>query len=140
MCFIRDDYNKNCIIPWHTPLNCQWRSVGKKTLWQKTIFPLWTFHLNVSTFQQHLHIKYIAISWSDTSELVVPMKIYICHKWPQICSTCRKNIPVLSSFMTFLRVCGFVTRVTRWVPLEQQEPLTLPEHLSSSLVFSSPGL
>ena len=31
---------------------------------------------------------------------------YLCHKWPQICSTCRKHFPVLSSFMTYHRVCN----------------------------------
>jgi len=30
---------------------------------------------------------------------------YLCHKWPRICSTCRKHFPVLSSFMTYHRVC-----------------------------------
>jgi hypothetical protein len=25
---------------------------------------------------------------------------YLCHKWPRICSTCRKHFPVISSFMT----------------------------------------
>ena len=30
---------------------------------------------------------------------------YRCHKWPQICSTCRKHFPVLSSFMTYHRAC-----------------------------------
>ena len=25
---------------------------------------------------------------------------YLCHKWPRICSTCRKHFPVLSSFTT----------------------------------------
>jgi hypothetical protein len=29
-----------------------------------------------------------------------------CHKWPRICSTCRKQYPVLSSFMTNHRVCN----------------------------------
>jgi len=31
---------------------------------------------------------------------------------------------------------GCVTTVTRWVPLVEQELPTIPEHLSSSLVFS----
>jgi len=31
---------------------------------------------------------------------------YLCHKWPRICSTCRKHFPVLSSFMTFHLVCN----------------------------------
>jgi len=29
---------------------------------------------------------------------------YLCHKWPRICSTCRKHFPVLSSFITYHRV------------------------------------
>jgi hypothetical protein len=33
-------------------------------------------------------------------------------------------------------ISGFVTRVTRQVPLVEQELLTIPEHLSSLLVFS----
>jgi hypothetical protein len=33
-------------------------------------------------------------------------------------------------------ITGFVTRVTRRVPLEEQELLTLPEHLSSPSVLS----
>jgi hypothetical protein len=58
---------------------------------------------------------------------------YLCHKSPQICSTCRKHFPVLSSFMT----CHmFVTRLTWRVPLVEQKLLTLLEHLSSSLVFN----
>ena len=33
-------------------------------------------------------------------------------------------------------IAGFVTRLTRRVPLVEQELLTLPEHLSSPMVFS----
>jgi hypothetical protein len=33
---------------------------------------------------------------------------YMCHKWPRICSTCRKHFPVLSSFMTYRRVCSLI--------------------------------
>jgi hypothetical protein len=29
-----------------------------------------------------------------------------CHKWPQICSTCRKYCLVLSSFTTYYWVCN----------------------------------
>jgi hypothetical protein len=58
---------------------------------------------------------------------------YLCHKWSRICPTCRKHFPVLSSFTTF--VAGFVTRLTRQVPLVEKELLTLPEHLSSPPVF-----
>jgi hypothetical protein len=31
---------------------------------------------------------------------------YPCHKWPRICSTCRKHFPVLSSFFTYHRICN----------------------------------
>jgi hypothetical protein len=44
-----------------------------------------------------------------------------------------KHFPVPSSFMTYHR---FVTRLTRRVPLVEQKLFTLPEHLSSSPVFS----
>ena len=59
---------------------------------------------------------------------------YLCNKCPWICSTCRKHFPVLSSFTTYYPV--FVTRLTRRVPLVEQELPTLPEHMSSSQVFS----
>jgi hypothetical protein len=29
-----------------------------------------------------------------------------CHKIPRKCSTCRKHFPVLSSFMTYIRICN----------------------------------
>ena len=29
-----------------------------------------------------------------------------CHKWPRICSTCRKQFQVISLYMTNLRVCN----------------------------------
>jgi hypothetical protein len=34
---------------------------------------------------------------------------YLCHKWPRICSTCRKHFPVRSSFMTYHRVCCWIS-------------------------------
>jgi hypothetical protein len=40
-----------------------------------SIFPLWTFHSYVATFQQHLHMEYISLSWYDIPELVVPIRI-----------------------------------------------------------------
>ena len=33
---------------------------------------------------------------------------YLCYKWPQICSTCRKHFPVLSSFTTYHWVCNYI--------------------------------
>ena len=58
---------------------------------------------------------------------------YLCHKWPRICSTCRKHLPV---FPHSRLITGFVTRLTRRVSLVEQELLTLLEHLSSPPVFS----
>ena len=58
---------------------------------------------------------------------------YLYHKWPRIRSICRKHFPILSSFMTAHR---FVTKLIRRVPLVVKELLSLPEHLSSTPVFS----
>jgi hypothetical protein len=50
-----------------------------------SIFPLWTFHLYVAILQQHLHVEYISLSWSDIPELVVPIMISLiegcCYQW-----------------------------------------------------------
>ena len=56
---------------------------------------------------------------------------YMCHQWSQICSTCRKYSPVYSSLMTYHR-----TRLTRRMPLVEQELISLPENLSSAPVFN----
>jgi len=37
---------------------------------------------------------------------LVDVMEYRCHKWPRICCTCRKKFPILSSFMTYHRVCN----------------------------------
>ena len=42
----------------------------------------------------------------------------------------------LSYFSHLRLIIGFITRLTRWAPLVEQEPLTLPKHLSSPSVFS----
>jgi hypothetical protein len=36
---------------------------------------MWTFHLYLATFRQHLHMDYISLSWSGIPELVVPIGI-----------------------------------------------------------------
>jgi len=36
-----------------------------------SIFPLWTLYLFVATFQQHLYMEYISLSWSDIPKFVV---------------------------------------------------------------------
>jgi branched-subunit amino acid transport protein len=54
---------------------------------------------------------------------------YLCDKWPFIVNTSR-------SFPHSLLITRFVTRLTRQVPLVEQELLTLPEHMISPLVFN----
>jgi len=55
--------------------------------------------------------------------LVFTVVEYLCHKWPRICSTCRKHFPVLSWLM--VSFTGFVTRLTRRVPSVGQALLIL---------------
>ena len=55
---------------------------------------------------------------------------YLCHKWPRICAV---------FFPHSWRINGFVTSVTRQVPLVEQEPLTLPEHLRSPTIYRTHG-
>jgi hypothetical protein len=58
---------------------------------------------------------------------------YLCHKWPRIFSTySNTSRPVPHSWL----ITGFVTRLTWWVSLVEQELLTLPEHLSTPPIFS----
>ena len=64
--------------------------------------------------------------------LTYAITVYLCHKWPQICSICRHHNSVLSSFTSYHQV----PRVTWWVPHMEQELLTLVEHLNSPPVFS----
>ena len=33
---------------------------------------------------------------------------YLCHKWPRICSSCRKHFPVLSSFVAYHRLGNYI--------------------------------
>ena len=59
-------------------------------------------------------------------------KLYLCHKWPWICTTfCNTS----QSFPHSWLVTRFMTRLTQRVTLVEQELLTLPEHLSSPSGF-----
>ena len=33
---------------------------------------------------------------------------YLWRKWPRICPTCREHFPILSSFMTYHRICNYI--------------------------------
>ena len=135
-----------------------------------SIFPLWTFHLYVATFQQHLHnygvysshlIRYSRACGSyqyfldrgllltrkllNQGFLFVKLKSSLrkFYGWPlwNICVTNDHGyVPLVvntsRSFPHLWLITGFVTRLTRRMPLVEQELLTLPEHLSSPPVFS----
>jgi hypothetical protein len=58
---------------------------------------------------------------------------YLCNKWPRICSLV---VSISRSFPHSWLITRFVSRLTRRVPLVEQELLTLPEHLSSHPIFS----
>ena len=58
----------------------------------------------------------------------------IClNKWPWICSNCLNTS---WSFLHSWLITGFVTRLTRWVPLAEQKLPAVPVHLSWPPVFS----
>ena len=139
-----------------------------------SIFPLWTFHSYVATFQLHLHMEYISLSSYEIPELVIPIRISLIEGcclqgsywtkgssckvevitskilrsppwlgWP-LWNICASNdhgyVPLVVktswSFPHSRLITGFVTRLTRWVPVVEQEMLTFPEHMSSPPVFS----
>ena len=63
------------------------------------------------------------------------------HTW-QICVTNDHGyvplvVNISRSFPHSWLITGFVTRLTRRVPLVEQELLTLPEHMSSPPIFSA---
>jgi hypothetical protein len=57
----------------------------------------------LSFTRQHFHIQSFISPLQGNRYYVME---YLCYKWPQICSTCRKHFPVLSSFMTYHWVCN----------------------------------
>ena len=48
---------------------------------------------------QPLHGYVTTMTWLTGME-------YLCHKWARICSICRKHFSVLSSLITYHRVCN----------------------------------
>ena len=59
----------------------------------------------------------ITMTWLTNTE-------YLCHRWPWLCFV---MVITIRSFPHSWLITEFVTRVTRWVPLVEQELLTLPE-------------
>ena len=69
------------------------------------------------------------IVFSIQLNICVTVMEYLCHKSPRLCSICRNHNPVLSSFMTYHRVCNQNT--TADTILVKHELFTIPEHLRS---------
>jgi hypothetical protein len=46
------------------------------------------------------------LSWSQHTITWLTVMEYLCHKWPRICCVCRIQNLVLSSFMTYHRLCN----------------------------------
>ena len=55
------------------------------------IFPLWTFHLYLTTLQQYLHMEYISLSWSDIPELVVSIRT----SWKRVAANRETTEPMV---------------------------------------------
>ena len=72
-------------------------------------------------------------SFTTTTMTWLTVMKYVFHTWPRICFTCRNTS---RSFPHSWLITGFVTRVTRRMPLVEHELLTLPDHLSSPTPFS----
>ena len=126
------------------------------------MFPLWTLHVYVAIFQQHLHMEYLSLRWYDIPKLVVlsgfPWYRVAANKeatesripsnilrsplwlgwplWNIYVINDHGYVPLVvntSRFFPHSRlITGLVTRLT----LVEQDLLTLQEHLYSPLVFS----
>ena len=65
-------------------------------------------------------IMVATITWLTITE-------YLCHKWRRICPACCNHNSVLSSLMTYHRICSKRKRVL----LEEKELVTYPEDMGS---------
>jgi len=50
--------------------------------------------------------RYTDYSFMVATMIWLTITEYLCHKWPPICAVCRNHNPVLSSCMTYQRVCN----------------------------------
>jgi hypothetical protein len=62
------------------------------------LLPRKLLHKGLSWSYHFERFAVATITWVTSIE-------YLCHKWPRICSTCRKDFPVLSSLMPYHRIC-----------------------------------
>ena len=93
------------------------------------------FNFLIVNFPYNIYVYHFE-SFMVVAMTLLTVLEYLCHKWRRICSICRERFPVLSSFMTYICIIGFVTRLTWWVPLVDQERLALPKYLTSLPEFS----
>ena len=80
----------------------------------------------------YLLFRVFVMSWLNVKEC-----LDLFHSWPCICSVCCNQ---LLSFSQSWLITRFLKWVTQWVPLVEQELLTIPEHLcglSSSFYLAS---
>ena len=58
------------------------------------ILPLWTFHVYVETYQQHLHIDHLSLSWYDIPELVVLIRVPLSQliRYSRACGSYRGSL------------------------------------------------
>jgi hypothetical protein len=68
-----DTDRSNSYLDRHIEIDSEERNFTTKEM--ISIFPLWSFHLYVATFQQHWHMEYISFRWYDIPELLVPIRI-----------------------------------------------------------------
>ena len=102
-------------------LSCHWNPIFKRERVGITINGL-----NQTRYYDTCHhfksFTVDTMTWLTVTE-------HLCHKWPLVVNT-------FQSFPNSWLITKILTRVTRWVSLVEQELLTLPEHLSSTPVFS----
>ena len=87
-----------------------------------TVQIAWKFQFDITS---NVLLWNSTMTWLNVTE-------YLCHKWPGIFPVCRNHNPVLSSFMTYHRMCN--KNYTTGSQVEQ-ELLTIPEHMNSPPVF-----
>jgi hypothetical protein len=77
-----------------------------------SLFPLWTFRLNVATFQQYLHNYGIYISQYDIPELVVPIWIFFDYglllNKEAIIPSYQKNYDRRHDFVNLYGTCMYI--------------------------------
>ena len=93
-------------------LQCGWKVKGER--WNGIINSDFNFKTKIGYNQQtsfhnrnyfFLHFMF-TYYLQDEPVLMLFSMGYLCHKWPWICSVCRHNILVLSSFMSHHQGCS----------------------------------